>query len=268
MKARIKIKLLLLFLCLLPALRAQVTIGIVEEPAEGALLQLKSIANAALDNKNAEKGLLIPRVELKNYRSLEPFISNASPEKMKEHVGLIVYNLTQDTHLKAGIAVWNGSEWDNIKSNETKIKDTDMEVKKTLYDSTSPIESDSVSANSIEISMREGKSQKYYAFPQFRITDLYKPSGNDSLKYQYQTAQYWTNKDSKGYSNDVEVRSFGAGNYSVYQNFIDSDMSVNERNEVWMYDEKDNKIFHIEFFVMGKSTENDTKIYAIFVEQF
>jgi hypothetical protein len=43
-------------------------------------------------------------------------------------------------------------------------------------------------------------------------------------------------------------------------------MSPIERNEAWMYDETGDKIFHIQFFVMGENTLAATKIYAILVE--
>lgn len=268
MKTIIKIQLVLISLCLLPGLQAQVTIGIDELPAEGALLQLKDIAKAAGDSKNADKGLLIPRVSLVNYTTLEPLIHNASEAKKKEHTGLIVYNLTENEYMKSGIMIWNGIEWDNIKSDEMTEDSKDMVVVKNLYKSLVPDPKNAVSANSIEVSMRKGTISEYYAYPTFRVTPSHSPKESDILKYEYLITQYWQNSASEGYSNDLESRTFNSKTYSTYQDIISSDMSPEERNEVWMYDEKNGEIFHIQFFVMGKKETKAEKIYATLIEVF
>jgi hypothetical protein len=263
-KKMLKIQLLLFCLYLFSPSYAQVTIGINEEPAEGALLQLKDIANAASGDKNAEKGLLMPRISLISHTTLEPLVRNASKKEEKECTGLIVYNLTENDYLKKGIVVWNGSEWKNIKNNE-RTKSVDVEVMKRLYKSQKPVMSNSVSSGSMEISMQEGIPIKHYAYPMFRIINSYKPSGKEERKYLYQITQYW---EGIGYSNDVEIRTFKTNDYSTYQDFIGSTMSTLERNEVWMYDETGDTVFHIHFFVMGQNTADAIKIYAILAEEF
>jgi hypothetical protein len=261
-----QIQLLLLCLFLLTNLHAQVTIGIVEDPADGALLQLKDIVEVTNGDKNAEKGLLIPRVSLVDYKSLEPLISNATEEKKEEHIGLIVYNLTLNTHLKPGIVVWNGIGWDNINSNDVTANFS-TDVKKMIYLSDMAKPAKTVTFKSIEISMKEGITHRHYTFPQFRMTDPYKPAGLDTIKYSYQITQYWHELKSLGYSNDVDTKSFNASNYSGYQNFSNNDMGAEERNEVWLYNEETDEIFHIHFLIMGEDTSVSYKIYAIFVEQ-
>jgi hypothetical protein len=111
-----KITGMLFCLGILSGLSAQVTIGIAEDPAEGALLQLKDIVKAAKGGENAKKGLLMPRVGLVDYMNLDPMFPTATPEQKKEHAGLIVYNLTENDNLQEGIMVWNGEMWNLIKN--------------------------------------------------------------------------------------------------------------------------------------------------------
>lgn len=89
---------------------AQVTIGSTEEPLRGSLLDLKSEPDGT-----AKKGLLFPRVELSSKTSLQPLITaneeQTNPDEKKNHIGLSVYNLTENSVLCPGFYVWNGSEW-------------------------------------------------------------------------------------------------------------------------------------------------------------
>jgi hypothetical protein len=275
MKTTFKIKLLFLCLYLLPNLHAQVNIGTVELPADGAMLQLKSITGATSGGKNAEEGLLLPRVALISHTSLEPAVTGATDEEMKEHTGLVVYNLTEDTYLTKGLAVWNGTQWSCIR-NQEMTAGIGMDVKKNLYSATQPNPNNSVVFHSIEVSMKPSTNIDYYGTPQFRVADLYKPTGGETRIYEYQISQYWNmevNKDGDGdeYSNHVFPKDFNASSYSIYA-ILDPNgtgsMSPLERNEVWMYDETDNTIFHIQFFVMGEDTSSAMKTYAILVEQF
>jgi hypothetical protein len=110
--------------------KAQVTIGSLNSPAKGALLELKNLepssgitsvtdeGNITVDKNGG--GLGLPRVQLKNRNTLEPFIPEADPEwaseasKIKEHhAGLTVYNLTNDSDeiLRQGVYVWDGVQW-------------------------------------------------------------------------------------------------------------------------------------------------------------
>jgi hypothetical protein len=275
MKTTIKIKLLLLCLFLFPSLYAQVTFGIIEAPADGALLQLKSMAGAAAGDENAEKGLLLPRVLLVDYMSLEPILKNADDDAKKEHIGLIVYNLSSNLHLAKGLAVWNGTQW-NCITNKEMTESIGMDVKKNLYSAKQPNPANSVVFHSIEVNMNPATPPEgnlpYYGVPQFKIADSYKPTGQASRIYEYQILQYWNVNEKFGYSYDVsQKKEYGSGS-STYEkldfNSSVGSMSPRERNEVWMYDQTSKEVFHIQFFIMGESADNATKIYAILVEQF
>jgi hypothetical protein len=109
---------------------AQVTIGSNNPPAKGALLELKTqepsaniqsvtdAGNITVDQNGG--GLGLPRVQLVDRTTLEPFVSITDPEwtsgtsHIREyHAGLTVYNLTDDPaiNLRQGVYVWNGSKW-------------------------------------------------------------------------------------------------------------------------------------------------------------
>jgi hypothetical protein len=259
-----KIKLLLLCLTIFPCLYAQVTIGIAEDPAEGALLQLKDIVAAVVGGKNAEKGLLMPRVQLVSHTELAPMIAGATEAQKKEHTGLVVYNLTESQGLKTGIMVWNGEMWNHIRDRE--IVQNEMDVKKILYSATAPQAYQSVSNHDIEVTMASSNTS-YFALPQFRLTEA--PSNPAVRKYHYQMAQYWLQSTPNGYSNDVDVASFDSNNYANYLDFMSgNDMSPEERNEVWIFDDNSNDIFHIQFLAIGKKDTTSPKVYAALVERW
>ncbi|MDR2621580.1 MAG: hypothetical protein LBC48_03245 [Dysgonamonadaceae bacterium] len=256
MKTTVKIKLLLLCLYLFPNLQAQVTIGMVEIPAEGALLQLKNKVEATPGGENADKGLLLSRVNLSDYTTLDPVVTGTpSDEEKKKHIGLIVYNLTEDAgkKLTKGLVVWNGKEWNSIANKEM------ANVKKNLYNAKEPEEDRSVSFQDlIEVRMGKGYYQnEHFGYPEFK-------GGKGPYKYHF--TQYWRDGNTIGYSNDVKLADNNQQNYQPFMN--GNYMSPIERNEVWMYEAKTNKIFHIQFFIMGENEISTTKVYAILVEQF
>jgi hypothetical protein len=261
MKTNIKIKLLLLCLYIFPNLQAQMTIGMIEIPADGALLQLKNKVEATPGGENADKGLLLSRVNLSDYTTLDPVVTGTpSDDEKKKHTGLIVYNLTDNAEKKLtkGLMVWNGVEW-NCIVNKEMTESIGTDVKKNLYSAKVADENNSVSfQESVEVRMNKGLYQHpYYGYPEFK---------GEITTYKYFFAQYWRDGGNKGYSNDVRLVN---NNQQAYQPFSPyNDMSPIERNEAWMYEEKTEKIFHIQFFVMGENDANATKIYAILAEQF
>jgi len=114
---------------------SQVTIGNNEPPAEGALLQLKNINSITNGGVNSTKGLMLPRVELKNKFTLDPIDSETDKEK---YTGLWVYNVTDkalepidaceaipdwNNFIEKGIQVWNGEQWISLGSD---VDDTNM----------------------------------------------------------------------------------------------------------------------------------------------
>ncbi|MDH6306866.1 hypothetical protein M2463_003656 [Parabacteroides sp. PH5-13] len=83
------------------AASAQVTIGSTDAPDKAKLLQI--------DNSG---GLGLPRVQLANLSTLQPFITGTlSADDKKAHTGLMVYNLTTTSPFKKGIYVWDGEKW-------------------------------------------------------------------------------------------------------------------------------------------------------------
>ncbi|MDR1937214.1 MAG: hypothetical protein LBQ73_01780 [Tannerellaceae bacterium] len=258
---------ILLCLGLFPHLYAQVTIGVAEAPAEGALLQLKNIA-AAAGNKNAEKGLLMPRVSLKNDSTLAPMFPDATAGEKKKHAGLIVYNLTEKDPLTKGIMVWDGSSWINLK---TKDLDVDPDVKKILYISDKPLGDKSLSVRSINVSMSLAGYMGYEALPRFRVTEPYKPAGSNTKEYLYHITRYWTDENdipNGEYSTDLNRVSFTQDNYSTPQDLRLGYMTTQEKDEVWLLDDDNDDIFHIQFFELGTNYQGMNRQYAILVERF
>ena len=96
------------------SVNAQITIGSSIKPVNGALLELKEF-EAKPNNVTATKGLLMPRVKLKDKGSLEPTVSDSHPDiisSKKEHQGLTVFHIGSDS-MDPGIYVWDGEQWVN-----------------------------------------------------------------------------------------------------------------------------------------------------------
>jgi hypothetical protein len=253
---------------LFPALCAQVTVGVAEDPAEGALLQLKDIV-AAAGARNADKGLLMPRVALKNDSTLAPMFPDASAAEKLKHAGLIVYNLTDSDPLKAGIMIWDGSSWNSLKA---KDRDVDPDIKKILYSSGRAKPDKSVSINSVEVSLRPYNPDEYDPVPQFRVTDSFKPTGTNQAKYLYNLTRYWKGEQESDFpdgqfSTDLILNSFTADNYATPQDLRFGFMTTKEKDEIWLLDDTNDAIFHLHFFVMGSQFAVD-KLYAVFVERY
>jgi hypothetical protein len=107
---------LLMALALSFPVYAQVTIGSGLEPQKGALLDVKSKDAAAPGGETTDTnggGILMPRVELVNINSLEPFIAAGDQDAATKanHKGLVVYNLTDTGGFAAGLYSWDGSQW-------------------------------------------------------------------------------------------------------------------------------------------------------------
>ncbi|MDR1981389.1 MAG: hypothetical protein LBQ39_07210 [Tannerellaceae bacterium] len=266
-----KINITLLCLGLLfPTLCAQVTVGVAEYPAEGALLQLKDIVAAAAGDKNAKKGLLMPRVSLVNESTLAPMFPHATDGEKMEHAGLIVYNLTDIDPLKKGIMVWNGYSWNSLKA---KDKDADPDIKKILYSDNNPKPDKSVAIKSIEVSLGLYNAYSHESVPQFRMTDSFKPAGANQAKYLYNLTRYWTGERDNKYPNgefstDLILTSFTEDNYSTPQDLRSGYMTTREKDEIWLLDDTNDDIFHINFFEMGPPYYMIDKLYAILVERF
>lgn len=107
-------------------IKAQVSIGMIEEPNEGALLDLKEYDSS--NSVTATKGLALPRVALSSINNLYPmfeddtdYTTNKDNKKDTEdllHIGLTVYNVETDfcNEMYPGIYVWYGTEWVPLES--------------------------------------------------------------------------------------------------------------------------------------------------------
>lgn len=113
------------------SLHSQVTIGSKHNPAQAALLELKTQTADPSTNETTGAGgggLVLPRVKLENRKNLMPFIADdtnfqANANKVKDvHIGLTVYNLTSnvvsesdaDKRFRPGIYVWDGTQWNFV----------------------------------------------------------------------------------------------------------------------------------------------------------
>ena len=107
------ILLILVLVLKINLLSGQVTIGTLDKPVSGALLQLSE----GLDDNgaNSTKGLLLPRVLL-NHATLEDVgVDDADlPTEGVIHTGLTVYN-PEDTQLFCeGLYTWDGTQWKDV----------------------------------------------------------------------------------------------------------------------------------------------------------
>ncbi|GHT05174.1 hypothetical protein FACS189440_12860 [Bacteroidia bacterium] len=103
------------------SMNAQVTVGSVQDPAKAALLDIKSQTNLKGGETTSKGGLLLPRVQLQTLNSLRPFIASETATDKLEHIGLEVYNITDNTIFKPGIYYWNGNQWKLLNSTGTAI---------------------------------------------------------------------------------------------------------------------------------------------------
>lgn len=94
---------------------AQVAIGIGEPPVGGTLLQIRNVGGVSGANTNANKGMLLPRVNLTDINMLYPMFPVGYNKQSQDavHAGLVVYNTNVDL-LKSngvGIYLWDGKIW-------------------------------------------------------------------------------------------------------------------------------------------------------------
>lgn len=119
-----------LFFMITTGLKAQVTIGLNETPATGALLQLKDRPGISDGSPNATKGLGLPRVKLTDPANLFPmflkedginptdeYVANKSSIDLA-HIGLMVYHIDNCTMYGKGVYIWEDNAWTKIGNKE------------------------------------------------------------------------------------------------------------------------------------------------------
>lgn len=133
MRQQLKKSLVILFLALpvfTTGFHAQVTIGTGTPPVTGSLLDLKEYDPSDSRSENGTtttKGFSLPRVRLVDWDKLIPMFDNMKDaatyhkdgidylkaEEDGKHIGLMVYNLTEDpnTGFTEGLYFWNGFKW-------------------------------------------------------------------------------------------------------------------------------------------------------------
>lgn len=107
---------------LLPySLVGQVTIGSSDAPMQGTLLDLKQYDDQTAHDggRTADRGLVMPRVELKDPHKLvmgnmQINDGDDGGNQNLQHIGLWVYNITDDATFCPGIYVWDGSQWNKL----------------------------------------------------------------------------------------------------------------------------------------------------------
>ncbi|MDH6355623.1 uncharacterized protein (TIGR02145 family) [Dysgonomonas sp. PH5-45] len=129
-KRRLLPFLLLTVLLLSLSLRAQVTVGSSIPPTRTALLDLKARqTTATIPSANADEnitsalgdgGLLLPRVNLIDLNTMEPFIVKTNADWLDSSnllkyrlTGLMVYNVKDDetNGFTPGVYIWDGEKW-------------------------------------------------------------------------------------------------------------------------------------------------------------
>jgi len=99
---------------------AQVTIGMLEEPHSGALLEVKESNDVGLNTPNSTKGILFPKVSLVSSTSLEPLCKETGELQKVSSLGMIVYNVNDKADgINTGLCVWNGEEWTLVEGGDS-----------------------------------------------------------------------------------------------------------------------------------------------------
>jgi hypothetical protein len=95
----------------LPA-QSQVTIGTLNAPLKGTLLDLKQQPETS-GTANSTLGMKFSRVALSSLTSLAPLLSatdEAAADKL-QYKGVVVYNVTANATLQQGLYMWDGANW-------------------------------------------------------------------------------------------------------------------------------------------------------------
>lgn len=115
---------LIVFISFAAQLQGQVTIGSTSDPRGTTLLELKENDNTGI---NSTKGLLYPRVELRQIDMLYPMYTaddadyqpgTNKPLIDEMHTGLTVYNMTDNATFSEGIYQWDGNIWQAVNNFE------------------------------------------------------------------------------------------------------------------------------------------------------
>jgi hypothetical protein len=135
--------------------QAQVTIGSLINPNQGALLDLKE-KEGQENNTTATKGLLLPRVNLTDMNKLYPMLpAGYNQFKRDKHIAMIVYNTNycpdnKDIYDPTGLRIWDGNRWQPIKQQPVVLTVMPNETsgtgntwgRKVVYHGAKPVDGD------------------------------------------------------------------------------------------------------------------------------
>ncbi|MDR1562626.1 MAG: hypothetical protein LBS54_06045 [Dysgonamonadaceae bacterium] len=276
----------LLILIPITGLHAQVTIGSTDDPAPAALLDLKEHPPTN-NNVTAETGgLLLPRVKLSDPTV---FGLTGSDGNLLNKTGMLVYNVNEKRSkgLVKAIYQWTGDKWELLrKVTTTGGSPGSALTKKVIYESLKdgdgkPIGADptrTVSIGRFEFRLDrsnvldKGSTKTFRSIPQIRI------KVGESGTFRWYFNQYWdldlqpSGQINNSYSFEYMNKSLTAGNWTectITDNIIHT-MSLLERNEMWLFDHINSKIYNVQFLALGNSTSDDAhpKTYAIIAREY
>jgi uncharacterized protein (TIGR02145 family) len=146
---------LLFFFC--TDLHAQVTIGGIENPKAGAILDLNSTTKGGLilSNVTIADQELIPQ----NTNIFEG-VGNTNLDVNEELRGIMVYNDGQDSTVPAGIYIWNGYCWTKDGGGTTAVTAPSISIGGTVTNTYSIVEGSSVTF--AVVSPQAGVSYNWY----------------------------------------------------------------------------------------------------------
>jgi hypothetical protein len=182
-------------------IKAQVSMGSLNEPQKGVLLELKTkeannpvlVTDAENETVDANGGgLLFPRVKLTDKSTLEPFVDSKGQSAVT-YAGMVVYNLTVSDDFQLGLYVWNGSEWSKVSEGSDAGK------------------------------------ERYFLIPSFNIELKAKGEPNDVNLYEEYLKQYDLKHNSLLVSSNSALTSpsgriYGANELDYVVTYYDSDV--------------------------------------------
>jgi hypothetical protein len=228
---------------------SQVTIGSLIEPAKGALLDLKE-HEPDQDNATANKGLLLPRVELEHINEFT-LITNPTTEQKANHTGLLVYNLTVDESksLERGTYQWDGNKWKRIN----RISPTEgANIKKMIYTGSGGDREITITLGIFQFNMvTKGNNPR----PQIKFADNIP---NRTVHYQVNT--YGTVNDNK-YNFTTASLDLTSAKWEPFTG-IPNGISSEIRAEVTVADLENDHLYLIQYLVLSNGTNHTYVIVA------
>lgn len=107
---------------------SQVTIGSGIAPVRAGMLDIKDQEPDADNVTSKSGGIVLPRVELMNLSTLEPFMETSIVDYDKEkkiHTGMLVYNMTNTSSITPGLYFWDGTKWNILLSSSSPNNGSD-----------------------------------------------------------------------------------------------------------------------------------------------